>query len=84
MIDSVPSRAPTSPPETGASNAAAPIWAAASNTIRATAGAIELMSISSIPALVPAITPFSPRYTCSTSGESGSIVITTSVRSATS
>ena len=47
MIDSVPSRAPTSPPDTGASNAVAPSSDAASKTALATAGAIELMSIRS-------------------------------------
>ena len=45
---------------------------------------MELMSTRMVPAAAPSSTPFAPRTACSTSGPSGSIVITTSDRAATS
>ena len=84
MIESCPSTAAGSPPDTGASTASTPRSASAACTSRAVAGAMVDMSITSMPSRTPAITPSSPRITASTSGESGSMVITTSERSATS
>ena len=47
-------------------------------------GEIELMSMTSFPAERPLATPFSPNSTFSTSGVSGTMVMTTSAFSATS
>ena len=78
MIDSEPSMAPASPPLTGASRTRTPLALAASVTASEVAGAIVLMSMSSRPSLAASSTPSGPRTTASTSGESGSMVITTS------
>ena len=83
MIDRVALRAPTSPPETGASRYSQPsalIFCA--NTFVAI-GEMELMSTTTWPWLRPAATPFSANNTASTSGVSGTIVMTMSARSAT-
>ena len=78
MIDSVPSMAPGSPPLTGASSTRTPDFLACSATATEVSGAIVLMSMSSRSGPAEARTPFSPSTTSVTSGESGSIVITTS------
>ena len=84
MIDSVPALAPTSPPLTGASSMLPPRAATCSPIRRAAAAAIVLMSMTSTPGFAPAITPFSPSTTDSTSGASGSMVMTMSLASPTS
>ena len=84
MIESAASIAPFSPPLTGASTDSAPFTASAAATRFVVAGAMVLMSIHSAPARMPCTTPSSPSTTDSTSGESGSIVMTTSLRAATS
>src|SRR5439155_1248522 len=48
-----------------------------------TTGEMVLISITSVPALAPANTPFSPVTTARTWGESGNMVMTTSLSSAT-
>ena len=78
MIDSVPSIAPRSPPLTGASRQRSPRAAPAAATRRATSGRIELMSMYSVPDRALSTTPSGPSATASTSGESGSIVMTAS------
>ena len=84
MMESVPSMAPRSPPETGASSISTSCAASCSAIARVGPGSIVLMSITSDPAAAPAATPSSPSITCSTSGVSGSIVMTTSDAPATS
>ncbi len=84
MMESAPSMAPTSPPETGASSIEAPFSRTFSESSSVTTGEIVLMSTSSAPSLIPSRTPSSPATTASTSGESGSMVMTTSHASATS
>jgi hypothetical protein len=76
MMESVPSTAPRSPPETGASSTRKP--SAATAMARAVCGLIVLMSMTSVPGAALARTPSGPSSTDSTSGESGSIVITAS------
>ena len=66
MIDSLASRAPTSPPDTGASSAWQPCAAAWAAMRRASSGLEVVMSISkALRAL--ASTPSGPSQTCSTS-----------------
>ncbi len=84
MIESDASIAPFSPPLTGASSDATSFFASSAAMRFVVAGAIVLMSIHSAPLRIPAAMPFSPSATDSTSGESGSIVMTTSLRDATS
>ena len=84
MIERVALIAPTSPPLTGVSRQRTPFWPSAAATLTAAVGAMELMSAYSIPARTPSIKPPGPSATASTSGESGSIVMSTSLRSATS
>ena len=84
MIESAPCCAPTSPPLTGASSIVAPFSSTFWASSRVTTGEMVLMSISNAPSLSPSSTPSSPATTRSTSGESGSMVMTTSDRSATS
>ncbi len=84
MIDSVPALAPTSPPLTGASSMRKPFAATVSWILRTAAGAIVLMSISSVPGFAAVQTPSGPSSTASTSGESGTIVTTTSLARPTS
>ena len=78
MIDSDASIAPCSPPLTGASTTPMPRLVPSAAKRAATSGRIVLQSIYSSPGLALAKTPSSPRATLSTSGESGSMVITTS------
>jgi hypothetical protein len=84
MSESAASSAPFSPPLTGASSMATSRSASAAAITRVGPGSIELMSITREPGRRPAITPASPVITCSTSPVSGSIVMVTSLASATS
>ncbi len=84
MMASVPSIALGSPPLTGASRKSTPLASSAAPTFCATIGLIELMSITVAPFLTPSMTPLGPRTACSTSGPSGTIVMTMSVLPATS
>src|SRR3954452_19790012 len=84
MIESVASRAPTSPPLTGASTQPIPRAPHSCAISRVTTGEIVLMSTTSEPDRAPASRPSSPSRTSRTWGESGSMRITTSAFSATS
>ncbi len=84
MIDRLASRAPTSPPLTGASRNRTPLACASPATRRAVSGRTVLMSMSSIPSRAMLRTPSSAMATSSTSGESGTTVMTTSASAATS
>ncbi len=84
MIVRVPAMAPASPPETGASSQEAPSDAARSASLRVTAGEIVDMSATISPGRAPLSTPSGPIATCSTSGESGTMVTTISDWAATS
>ena len=83
MIDSVLLRAPTSPPETGASTALQPLAAARAWISRASVGSVVVMSTNSVPAFAPARTPCSEKYTSRTSCGNPTIVKTTSDEAAT-
>ena len=72
MIVSVPSSAPRTPPETGASSSSTPRAAARSASARVRSGSDEPMSISVAPAGIRSSTPSSSR-TASTIAEVGSI-----------
>jgi hypothetical protein len=78
MIDSTPSIAPCSPPDTGASSIRKPRSAASAASVAATSGRIVEKSMISAPAGAFSNTPPSPARTARTSGESGTIVATTS------
>ena len=78
MIDSTPSTAPCSPPDTGASRTRKPRAFPSAASPADTSGRMEEKSITSVPGLALANTPSSPPSTAATSGESGSIVATTS------
>ena len=84
MIDSAPSIAPFSPPDTGASSIATPLASSALPTFWETIGEIVDMSMKTRPRRAPSTMPFGPSATCSTSGELGSIVMSTSHCAATS
>jgi hypothetical protein len=84
MIDSAPSIAPFSPPDTGASSIATPLAAIASPTFLDTIGEMVDISAKIRPLRAPSMIPFGPSATCSTSGELGSIVMSTSHWAATS
>ena len=83
MMVSVPSRAPLSPPLTGASSILTPLAASIAETLRVTLGEMVLMSITTSPPCAPSMTPSRPSMTSLTASESVTIVITTSLRSAT-
>jgi len=73
-----------SPPLTGASSISTPFsWALAATSLE-TSGAIELISIKIVPGFAPSKTPCCPNTASFTSGEFGSMVITTSLFLATS
>jgi hypothetical protein len=76
MIESVPLIAPMSPPLTGASSILPPRSCAFCASRRATAGAMLLMSMMIVPGCIVVKTPSGPSSTRSTSGESGTMVIT--------
>ncbi len=82
MIVSVPSSAFGREPDTGASRNRTPSSARRSPIARAAVGAIVDMSITSAPSPSPWTAPCSPRRTSSTSGASGTIVMTTEAPSA--
>ena len=84
MMVRVPSRAPTSPPLTGASRAWTSFCARRSASMRAVSGLIVLLSMKTVPGSAPSRIPFAPRTTCSTSGESGKLVHRNSTCPATS
>ncbi len=83
MIDNRASRAPTSPPDTGASM----LWIffdlATAYISRARLGSVVVMSTRMLPFFAPERTPRSPRMTSRTSGGKPTIVNTTSDASAT-
>ena len=83
MIDSVPSIAPFSPPETGASSMRTPFSARAAPTFWDTIGEMVDMSITVWPERTPPSSPRAPRATSSTSGELGSIRMTIGASRAT-
>ena len=78
MIESCALMAPASPPLTGASSMGQPRSCACSASRLAVTGEMVLMSTRTAPGLAPSNTPFEPAITSSTSGPSGSMVITTS------
>src|SRR5262245_36465198 len=78
MIERMPSMAPFSPPETGASSIFTPFWARAAPTFCETIGEMVDMSARTWPLRTPSSNPFGPRATSSTSGEFGSMVMMTS------
>jgi hypothetical protein len=84
MIESAPSMAPFSPPETGASSIATPLASSAVPTFLETIGEIVDMSAKIRPRRAPSTMPLGPSATSSTSGEFGSIVMSTSHCAATS
>ena len=84
MTAMVPSMALGSPPETGASMKSTPILPRRSAKSRLARGAIELMSMTHLPAERPSTRPPSSNSALSTLGEFCSIVMTTSAFSATS
>ena len=84
MIESAPSIAPFSPPDTGASSIATPLASSALPIFCDTMGEIVDMSRKIRPGRAPSMMPSGPSATCSTSGELGSIVISTSDWAATS
>ena len=84
MIDSTPSMAPGSPPETGASSGFRPFSLACSARSVATSGRMVEKSIQVAPAAAEARMPSSPSSTFSTSGESGTMVMMTSAPSTAS
>ena len=78
MIDSTPSMAPCSPPDTGASSIRKPRSVASAASAAATSGRMDEKSMISAPGRACSNTPPSPVSTAWTSGESGTIVATTS------
>ena len=77
MIDSDALIAPISPPLTGASSIAPPLSATSFARRSVATGEMLLMSMTTVPGVMPASTPSGPVSTRSTSGVSGSIVTTT-------
>src|ERR1700758_4397361 len=71
MIDSTPSMAPCSPPDTGASSIRKPRSVASAAIAAATSGRMEEKSMISAPGAACSNTPPSPASTARTSGESG-------------
>ena len=84
MTAMVPSMALGSPPETGASMKSTPSFSRRSAKSRLASGAMELMSMTALPAERPSAMPFSENRAASTLGEFCIIVMTTSDCSATS
>jgi hypothetical protein len=78
MMDSDAFFAPSGPPDTGASTKATPTRASSACMRRTAPGAMVLMSITSLPSGGFASKPPSPWTTASTSGVSGSMVMTAS------
>ena len=84
MMDSRASRAPTSPPETGASTACAPDSSARRAISTASEGSLVVMSTSNAPGRHAPSTPDGPSTTSRTSSGNPSMVNTTSAFAATS
>ena len=84
MMLSVPSIAPFSPPDTGASSRPTPLSANRPAISRVTSGEMVLMSMTIVPSAAPWITPFSPSSTSRTSGVSETLVTTNSQPAASS
>ena len=84
MMVSAAFLAPTSPPDTGASTYSQPSLLILSANAFVSIGEIELMSITTLPALNPSATPLAPNSTFSTSGVSGTMVMMNSAFCATS
>ena len=84
MIESDALMAPISPPLTGASSIVAPFDATIDASRRVAAGEMLLMSMTTARRCSPDTTPSAPVSTSSTSGVSGSIVMTTDACRATS
>src|SRR5258708_4538100 len=76
MIASVPSVAPRTPPETGASMRAEPRAATSAASSRVTGGSAEVISSRRLPGRSASSRPLGPVSTCRTSREGGRIVIT--------
>ena len=74
MIDSVASRAPCGPPETGASSMSMPRSPSRAAIARVAVGSMVLVSMTSVPGRAPCTTPSSPSRTCSTSAVPVSMV----------
>ena len=84
MIESVALIAPVSPPETGASSMSMPASARRAEMRRVTSGEWVVMSMWTRRGCAPSMMPLGPSATSSTSGASPTIVMTISLRSATS
>ncbi len=84
MIDSDPLTAPISPPLTGASSIVAPLDATTAARRVVAAGEMLLMSMTTALGRSAETTPCGPVRTSSTSGVSGSMVMTIGARRATS
>ena len=84
MMARVPSMAFGSPPLTGASRKSTPLASQAAAIFCEVPGAIELMSMMVSPLEAPSSTPSGPRIAASESAESGTIVMTVGLLSATS
>ena len=84
MIVSVAFLAPTSPPETGASRYSQPSSLIRLANFFVSPGEIDDMSTTILPFERPAATPLSPNSAAATCGVSGTIVMMTSLFSATS
>ena len=82
MMTSRASRAPTSPPETGASMASSPRADAAAEILRARTGLDVVMSTRSAPGRALSMIPPGARYVCSTSCGKPSMVMTTAASAA--
>src|SRR5450759_1321906 len=78
MIERTASMAPCSPPDTGASRTRSPASLPCAARRLDTSGRIEEKSMTRVPSAALAKTPSSPPRPASTSGESGTIVATTS------
>ncbi len=83
MIERRASRAPTSPPDTGASRLATPRARAAWWISRASDGSLVVMSTRTLPRAAPASVPAGPSTTSRTSSGKPTIVKTTSALCAT-
>ncbi len=83
MIDSRASRAPTSPPDTGALTLTTPFSLAAAAISMASDGSLVVMSTRMLPGFEPARVPSGPSTTSRTSRGKPTIVKTTSLRWAT-
>ena len=82
MMASSPVAARATPPETGASTRKPPAAITSASNAWVTAGTPELMSMTMQPCFRPASTPSGPRSTSATMALVGSMVITTSLPSA--